>query len=62
MKGAVREWREGQEHDAWFRAEVAQAMEYADDPSVTRVDHARVVSSWREQRAALERRASGRTA
>ena len=62
MKRTVREWTEGQEHDAWFRAEVAQAVRDADDPSVGRIAHAQVVSSWRDQRAALERRGSGRTA
>lgn len=62
MREAVERSREAQEHDAWFRGEVAQAVREAADPAVERVPHDRVVSSWRQQRAELERRAAGRTA
>ena len=62
MREATHRWRESQEHDAWFRDEVAQALGEAADPAVDRVSHDQVVSSWRQQRADLERRAAGRTA
>ena len=62
MRHAVQQWHESQEHDAWFRGEVEQALEEAADPQVERVPHDRVVSSWRQQRAELKRRAAGRTA
>jgi predicted transcriptional regulator len=62
MREAVEQAREAQEHDAWFRGEVARAVVEAADPAVERVPHERVVSSWRQQRAELERRAAGRTA
>ncbi|HSJ44627.1 MAG TPA: hypothetical protein VK923_08100 [Euzebyales bacterium] len=62
MREATRRWRDAQEHDAWFRREIEQALGQATDPSVNRVPHDDVVSSWRQQRAELERRAAGRTA
>lgn len=62
MRDATRRWHEAQEHDVWFRDEVGQALEEAADPGVERLPHDRVVSSWRQQRAELERRAAGRTA
>ena len=62
MRDAVQRWRESQEHDTWFRNEVEQGLREADDPGVDRVPHDRVVSSWRQQRAELERREAGRTA
>ena len=62
MRDAVQRWHESQEHDAWFRNEVERGVREADDPAVDRVPHDRVLSSWRQQRAELERRAAGRTA
>ena len=62
MRDAVQRWRESQEHDTWFRNEVEQGVREADDPAVDRIPHERVLSSWRQQRAELERRAAGRTA
>jgi hypothetical protein len=62
MRDAVARWHESQDHDAWFRAEVEQAVHEAADPANHRVAHERVVSSWRQQRAELEGRATGRTA
>jgi predicted transcriptional regulator len=61
MRDAVQRWRESQEHDTWFRNEVEQGVREADDPAVDRVPHDMVLSSWRQQRAELERRAAGRT-
>lgn len=62
MRDAVQRWHDSQEHDAWFRSEVERGVREADDPTVDRVPHDRVLSSWRQQRAELERRAAGRTA
>lgn len=62
MRDAVRQWHESQQHDAWFRGEVEQALREAANTAVERVPHDRVSSSWRQQRAELERRAAGRTA
>jgi predicted transcriptional regulator len=62
MRDATRRWNETQEHDAWFRSEVEQALGQAADSAVDRIAHDRVMSSWRQQRAELERRAVGRTA
>lgn len=62
MREATHLWREAQEHDAWFRDEVAQGITETADPAVDRVPHSQVVSSWRQQRADLERRGAGRTA
>ena len=62
MRDAVRRWDESQTHDAWFRGEVAQALEEADDERVERIPHDQVRTSWQQQRAEIERRAAGRTA
>lgn len=62
MHEAVRGWHESQQHDAWFRSEVDQAVAEAEDTEVQRVPHDQVVSSWYQQRAELERRAADRTA
>lgn len=62
MRDAVQGWRESQEHDTWFRQEVEQGVGEADDPAIDRLPHDRVLSTWRQQRAELERRAAGRTA
>lgn len=57
MRDFVARQREARAHDAWFRAEVEQAMREADDPTVTRIPHAEIAASWRRQRAELLRRA-----
>jgi predicted transcriptional regulator len=62
MREAVQRWHEAQEHDEWFRGEVEQALREAADPTLERVPHDQVISSWRQQRAELERRAAGRSA
>jgi predicted transcriptional regulator len=62
MRDAVQHWHESQQHDAWFRGEVEQAVREAADPTIERIPHDQVISSWRQQRADLERRAAGRTA
>lgn len=50
------------EHEAWFRGEVEEGLRQADDADRERTPHDQVRSSWRRQRAELERRAAGRTA
>ncbi len=62
MREAVKSWHEAAEHDAWFRDQVEQALAEAADPAVERVPHDQAVSGWRQQRAEMERRASGRPA
>jgi predicted transcriptional regulator len=61
MREAVQRWHEAQEHDAWFRGEVEQALREAADPALERVPHDQVISSWPQQRAELARRAAGRS-
>jgi len=62
MRDTVQQWHESQEHDAWLRGEIEQALGEAADPAVERISHDQVASSWRQQRAELARRAAGRTA
>lgn len=62
MKDAVHRDRELREHDRWFRGEISHAVSEADDPTTPRLAHESVRSSWQQQRAALEGRATGRTA
>ncbi len=62
MREAVRRQQDAQEHDAWFRGEVEQAMREADDRAVRRSPHEDVRSSWRQQRAELAERAGGKKA
>jgi predicted transcriptional regulator len=59
VRDFVRQRREAREHDAWFRAEVEQALREADDPTVRRVPHGEIRSSWRQQRAELLERIAG---
>ena len=62
MKDAVHRDRELREHDRWFRGEITEALSEADDPATTRLAHESVRSSWQQQRAAMEGRATGRSA
>lgn len=62
MREEVQRWGEAREHDAPFRGQVEQALAEADDPEVQRVPHEQVRTSWRQQRAELERRARRGTA
>ena len=61
MRDFVQRQRQAREHDAWFRAEVEQAMREADDPSTRRVSEEDVRTSWRRQRAELAKRAAGKS-
>ena len=56
MRDFVARQREADAHDAWFRADVEQAMREADDPAVIRLPHEKIASRWQLQRAALQRR------
>ncbi|MGH6912850.1 MAG: CopG family ribbon-helix-helix protein [Geminicoccales bacterium] len=62
MRDAVRQQRERQEYDAWFRSEVEKGLHEADDPSIPRYSDAEVRSNWRQQRAELMARARGKKA
>jgi predicted transcriptional regulator len=62
MKDAVHRDRELREHDRWFRGETEHALSEADDPALRRLAHEAVRSSWQQQRAAIERQATGRLA
>lgn len=62
MKDAVHRDRELREHDRWFRGEIEHALSEADDPATQRLAHESVRSSWQQQRAAIERQATGRPA
>ena len=62
MKDAVYRDRELREHDRWFRGEIEHAVSEADDPATARLAHESVRSSWQQQRAAIERQATGRPA
>lgn len=62
MKDAVHRDRELREHDRWFRGEIEHAVTEADDPATARLAHESVRSSWQQQRAAIERRTTGRPA
>jgi predicted transcriptional regulator len=61
MREAVQRQRDGQEHDAWFRAQVEQGIREADDPSVRRIPHETVQANWRRQRAEFVKRTRGKT-
>lgn len=62
MRDFIRRQDEAREHDAWFRAQVEQAMREADDPAIERLPHENVGTAWRRQRAELVRRAGRTTA
>ena len=60
IDGFVRQQRDAREHDAWFRAEVEQALREADNPTVRRIPNEEVEASWERKRAELVRRIGGR--
>jgi predicted transcriptional regulator len=59
MREEVRRRQEAAEHDAWFRAQVRQALREADDPNVRYVPHEEVKERLRRQREELLKRAGG---
>ncbi|MBK6637521.1 MAG: hypothetical protein IPG34_07445 [Rhodocyclaceae bacterium] len=46
-------------HDAWFRAEVEQAITEADDPATEWISHEEASASWAKKRAQLAKRVAG---
>jgi predicted transcriptional regulator len=62
MRDAVQQQQDAHDHDAWFRGEIDRAMREANDLSVRRIPHEKVLSRWRQQRAKLVKRAGRRTA
>ena len=56
MRAEVNRQREMAEHDAWFRAEVRQALHEADDLDVARIPHEEVRATLRRERARLSSR------
>lgn len=62
MKDSVHRDREFSEHDRWLRAEIEHALSEAGDPVTPRLAHESVRSSWQQQRSAIERQATGRSA
>ncbi|HJQ56446.1 MAG TPA: antitoxin of toxin-antitoxin stability system [Vineibacter sp.] len=61
MRDFVRRQREARDHDAWFRAEVAQGMREADNPKVRRIPHREVKAKWQRRRAELVKRVGGKS-
>jgi predicted transcriptional regulator len=62
MREAVERKQEAREYDAWFRAEVEQALREADDPKVRKIPHETVMANLRRQRAKFLKRARRKTA
>jgi hypothetical protein len=52
----IRHAHEAAAHDKWFRQQVRQAIEEADDPDTVWVPHATVKDDMARQRAALQAR------
>ena len=57
LRDFMREYVERAEYDAWFRAEVEQALKEADDPNTEWIPHEQVLQKWRVQRKELRDRA-----
>lgn len=53
---ALKAVHQAAEYDAWFRAQVGQALEAADDPGTRWVSHVAVKTDMAKQRAALKAR------
>lgn len=56
---ALKQAHEAVEHDKWFRAQVAEGIQEADDPKTKWVPHDVAKSSWAKKRAALVKRTEG---
>lgn len=50
---------EAAEHDKWFRAQVEQGLNEADDPAAEWVSQEEAAASWQRKRAELLKRAQG---
>ena len=53
MRSYVAEQQAIRDHDAWFRAEVEQALREADDPNTVFVPQEEVTAQWQRRRALL---------
>ncbi len=53
MRSYIAEQQAARDHDAWFRAEVEQALREADDPATVFVPHEEVKAEWQRRRAML---------
>jgi predicted transcriptional regulator len=51
LRDFMRDYVERAEHDAWFRAEVEQSLQEADDANVKLIPHAEVLRKWKARRA-----------
>lgn len=56
MREVVERDQAARDYDAWFRAEVEEAIKEADDPNTVWVGNEQVKKDWARQRAALVRR------
>lgn len=56
----MRHAHEAAGHDKWFRAQVEQAINEADDPSIEWVSHEEAKVSWAKKRAQLLKRIESR--
>ncbi len=56
---ALKRAHEAAEHDAWFREQVQQALDEADQPDAVFIPHEQVKAEWAARRAELLRRAEG---
>lgn len=61
MRDYIRQAQEQGQHDAWFRAEVAEGLREADDPAVAKIPHETVKRDMQRQRKAIEARAAKQT-
>jgi hypothetical protein len=55
---ALKRAQDAAAHDAWFRAEVEQALREADDPNTVFIPHEEVMARWEIKRAELLKRAA----
>ena len=53
MRAEVSRQREMAEHDVWFRAEIRQSLQEADDPNLARIPHEEVRATLRRERTRL---------
>ena len=58
MRAEISRQREMAEHDAWFRTEVKQSLQEADDPNLARIPHEDVRATLQRERARLHRESS----
>lgn len=59
MKRAVQGAKDAADHDAWFRAQVEQALRDADDPTIRPIPDEEVRAEFAARRAAALSKSSG---